>query len=356
MNRRFCYQFIVFLALIPFATIKAQSEFLPGCIIRLTGDTVFGSIDSRNDGMMAKTCKFKPLNLEQESSYSPSEIAAYKFSKGTYYISKEVDGKKVFLEYLIKGKLNVYLLWDGINEHYYLEKEGLGLTELPYEEGTSVIDGLSYKTTSSKHKGILNVYMQDAPNLQHRIQEIGKPETKALVKLAKDYHNQVCTSEKCIVYEKTPVKVKIALSLIGGTMQFRNTWDLDEKHLDNRNYNAGGVLMHFSLPHFNQRFYFKTGLIMSEAYVPSLRHGDKDVHYWKIPLQIEYCFPNNYMVRPFASFGLLLPSYSLGSLIRISKRLYIGVQGDVNFLPYYAIVPKTLNNWSVFGSLHIELN
>ncbi|HLO90715.1 MAG TPA: hypothetical protein VK172_06060 [Lentimicrobium sp.] len=50
-------------------------------------------------------------------------------------------GKKVFLEILIKGKISIYYLRDLEGDHYFIEKEGQPLINLPYKEGIITRNG-----------------------------------------------------------------------------------------------------------------------------------------------------------------------------------------------------------------------
>jgi hypothetical protein len=58
--------------------------------------------------------------------------------------------------------------------------------------------------------------MQDAPNLQSKINDIKKPGHQNLIKLAEDYHNAVCEGEKCIIYAKSAPLIKIITRINSG--------------------------------------------------------------------------------------------------------------------------------------------
>ena len=64
---------------------------------------------------------------------------------------------------MIKGKINVYYMRDEIGDHYYLDKENVKLIEIPYEEGIKYVDDKQVFYESTRHIGLLNFYMQDAP-------------------------------------------------------------------------------------------------------------------------------------------------------------------------------------------------
>lgn len=329
--------------------LKAQTDFRPGYIITLSGDTVQGKIDYRGDKLMGGVCRFKDNDSEGYIKYFPADIDAYRFNESKYFVSKEVNGAKVFLEFLVKGKINVYYLRDTIGDHYFLEKEGMPLTELPYDENIKYIDDKRVHFTSNKHIGILNYYMQDAPEFQKRISEIGIPDHKSLIELSEDYHNKVCKEGACIIYEKKQPYVKLNIEAVAGVINFANIQDLDDKF-----YFQSGIIAHFWLPRANEKIYFKTGFLFSPI---AYTDGTKKGYFLKVPIHIGYLAPKSYRIRPSVSIGLLSPSYSGGVLVNINKRVNIGIQSWVNFFRHQKVpwIPAKFFNYSLLGSVYIDL-
>ncbi len=325
--------------------LNAQTDFRPGYIIKNSSDTIYGEIDYRGDLLMSSICKFKSENVIKE--YSPYDITAFRFIDSKYYLSKEVNGTNVFLEYLIKGKVSIYYMRNDKGDHYYLDKENVRLTEIPYEEGIKYVDDKQVFFETTKHIGLLNYYMQDAPEIQSRIQNVKKPEHKNLIKLAEYYHNAVCEGEKCIIYEKKQPFLKVNLEAVAGVVNFENVEDLNDKY-----YFQSGVIAHFWMPRTNEKIYFKTGFLYSQVE----QYGESK-NYIKIPIHIGFLAPNSYRIRPSFSIGLLSPSYSGGLVVKISNRINIGIQSWVNFFPNdnLFLIPDKLLNYSILGNLYIEL-
>lgn len=325
--------------------LNAQTDFRPGYIISNTGDTLYGDVDYRGDLFMSIVCKFKDAE-NTINEYSPYDIKAYRFDDSKYYVSREIGKKKFFLEYLIKGKINVYYMRDENGDHYYLDKEDVQLTEIPYEKGIKYVDGKQVSYESNRHIGLLSYYMQDATDFQSRIQSIGKPEHRSLIKLAEDYHNNVCDDEQCIIYEKQQPLLKVNLEVVAGVVNFENIEGLNDKF-----YFQSGIIAHFWLPRTNEKIYFKTGFLYSEPE----QNGMKKRHL-KVPAHIGYFAPSSYRIRPSVSIGLLSPSYSCGVAVKVNKYINIGVQSWINF-DYNTVpwIPSKLFNYSLLGSLYIEL-
>jgi len=340
---------VFFSLLFAIGVIQAQPDFRPGYIVKGTGDSLSGEIDYRGDVMMGTSCCFKPKDAKTGIRYSPDEIIAYRFYNSRYYVSKEgLDGRKVFLEFLIKGKVSIYYLRDEKGDHYFIEKDGLNMVEIPYEEGIKEKDNSSYFYKSKTHIGLLNVFMQDAPDLKAEIARIDRPGHENLIKLVKDYQNEVCKDDKCIIYEKQEPFVKINYEILTGITNFEGDEDIKDK-----NYFQGGLLIHIWMPGVNEKLYFETGLLVSQF---DHTDGTKGV-FPKIPFHIGYMAPKSYKVRPFASIGLISPSYSGGLMFRLNHTISFGFQSYVNFTSSDALffVPEELYNYSFLASTFIEL-
>jgi len=338
-------RFIFIGLLFSFGVLNAQTEFRPGYIINSTTDTLHGYIDYRGAILMSRFCKFKGED-NTVKDYSPNDITAFRFIDSKYYVSREINNRSVFLEYLIKGEVNIYYMRDEDGEHYYLDKEDIKLTEIPYEEGIKYVDNKQVFYESTKHIGLLNYFMQDAPEFRSRIQSLKKPNHKNLIKLAEEYHNVVCEGNKCIIYEKKQPLLKVNLEGLAGVINYKNTEGIVDKF-----YFQRGIIAHFWMPRTNEKIYFKTGLLYSQPEID----GVKKTHI-KVPTHLGYLAPNSFRIRPSISIGLLSPSYSGGVAIKINKKINLGVQSWVNFrydkVPF---IPSQLFNYSILGSLYIEL-
>lgn len=344
--------FILSGLLIATGIVHAQTDFRPGYIIKSSGDTVLGQIDYRGDLLMCSLCKFKATD-NTITDYSPNEIEAFRFFESKYFVTKEINDKKVFMEYLINGKVNIYYMRDKSGDHYYIDKENERLSEIPYEEGIKYVgnDRLLYEST--KHIGFLKYYMKDAPGLQSRIQSLKKPDHLSLIKLAEDYHNTVCEGEKCIIYEKKQPFFKVGLEGLIGVANFVNDKDIIAK-----SYFQKGAFVHIGIPTINEKIYFKIGLLHSRVEFNDEKKEKKDdpEEYLKAPVHIAYLAPKTYRIRPSFSIGLLSASYSAGVAVRIDKYVNLGIQSWLNFgdkgIPW---IPTRFSNYAILGSLYIGL-
>src|SRR5690606_39207532 len=105
----------------------SQNDWRQGFIIENTGDTIYGLIDYRSPKSNSQYCYFKKDKQDVDNRYEPTEIKAYRFTDGKYYVSKPimVDGieRTAFLEFLINGVVKIYYYKDK-DDLYFLEKDG----------------------------------------------------------------------------------------------------------------------------------------------------------------------------------------------------------------------------------------
>lgn len=332
--------------------VFAQTDFRSGYIITNTNDTLFGEIDYRGDILMGQQCTFKSATGEIDI-FSPEDIQGYRFTDSKYYVSQQVNSRILFLEYLIKGKVEIYYLRDENGNHYFLDKEGANLIEIPYEDGIIYGEGPTRYFRTTRHIGILSVYMYDAPGFQKRINTIHKPDHFSLIDLAEDYHNMVCEDEKCVIYEKKQRLISSNAEIFGGFMNFENLEGLhDIKYLN------GGLLTHIWMPRENEKFFFRTGIIRTRIEI-----DDETVPITKFPMQIEYIYPKS-SFRPKAAVGLniyqtLSHSLSLmgGLNIKLSKNTFLSLNYDIDFIPHknMAIIPTELLSQNISMGIYLKL-
>ncbi len=334
--------------------LNAQSDFRAGYVIENATDTIFGEIDYRGDLIMSSTCKFKDQNKKVQS-YSPTDISGFRFIDGKYYVSREVDSKTVFLEYLIKGQVSIYYQRDDAGDHYYIESKNEGLTEIPYEEGVKMVDNKQMYYATTRHTGLLAHFMIDAPNFQKRIQSIKKPEHRTLIKLAKDYHYAVCDNEECIIYERKQPFLRMSVEGIMGRTKFASFRESNIKS----DFQTG-IITRLGISRINEKLHLRTGLIYGTIEIDTTRNS-----IYKIPLQIEYHFPLS-GVTPRIASGINF--YSRGDQVMsvlggVDLRLYKSVNLSINYEIDFnsqsnetiPLLPNNVFSRSVFVGMLIKL-
>jgi len=197
-------QFFILLLFLALTVMNgySQNDWKAGYIIKNSGDSVFGMIDNRDSKANSNHCYFRKDEVSETIQYGPSELAGYRFNDGTFYVSKNIAAedtiRKLFLEFLIEGRVNVFHYKDE-KSHFFIEKEGK-LYELKNTTIIKDIRGTKYYIDEKEYLVMLNSLMKDA-NMQTLIDK-SRLDSKSLIKIAKNYHERVCTDEQCIIYEK----------------------------------------------------------------------------------------------------------------------------------------------------------
>jgi len=284
--------------------VSGQIDMRTGFIILNNGDTISGEIDYRNDLYLGSQCAFRYSQNNEIVKYGPNDIQAYRFTDGRFFISKEVPfnegSSKVFLEYLVNGKLNIYYLRDELKDRYYFEKEGENIVELPYDEGIKYDQKTNnpYFYRSVKHINLLTYYLQDAPELKSKINKLNKPDHINLIRLSESYQNVVCKDENCIVYERKLPFLKLAIEPVFGIVKYFNATKAELEY---------GGLLYIWMPRTNEWLYFKTGFLKQSVNGESFDNIDINNKYElfsviRIPFQLQYIYPSG-KIKPLFSIG-----------------------------------------------------
>lgn len=195
--------------------ITGQSNLKPGYIIDNNNDTIYGQVANNEYRINSAKCEFIPENEENIKTYYPGDIYSYRIIDGKYYVTKSIEGKKYFVEYLVNGKMDLFFLCDESNsERYFITKDD-ALEELIYKEEYLKIDGKQYIKRSEYYKGTIGNATRDCPEIQQYMPKSAELNHKYLIDFTKKYHDYTCDDEICIIYEKkTPKKIK--LDVFGG--------------------------------------------------------------------------------------------------------------------------------------------
>jgi hypothetical protein len=254
----------------------AQRDFRPGYIISNSSDTIIGyilykSFDAYND------CTFKAAIENKDNHYKPGEIKAFRFSDGKFFISKEIPSETglqlVFAEFLIQGKANIYYYQDGL-EHFYIETDKDKITEL--SDLTPGEDRLHLK--NGFYKGKLRYMLSNCPAIYPEIDRVNL-NSSDLIKLAKDYHEKVCTSEQCIIFERKDKTVNVNIGFLAGAslnrFYFNNGVKTNYAFGEFIGFNINFENIFFSLEHNS----LQLGLLVEKVSACSISSPIKNIRY-----------------------------------------------------------------------------
>lgn len=219
MNDKSILNFLGILILIMIAgAIHAQKNYHPGYIIKSNNDTLQGYILTQNTNQYSG-CSFKASLGDNETVYKPFQIESYYLiNEGKYYISKTVSIEGIenqyFLEFLIKGKASIYYMRQDI-DRYFIENSDHILRELSGKDVTVVNSyGDSY-IRENNYQAKLKAALADCKEIYPKIEQTSLTHS-SLIKLARNYHEKVCSSEQCIVFASKDSSTNVKLGFYGG--------------------------------------------------------------------------------------------------------------------------------------------
>lgn len=298
-------------------SVLAQSDFRPGYLITLGGDTIYGFVDYRGDLRNSKTCTFKKDIKDNATDYNPEEIKAYRFFESKYYISKavEVESEKAdfFVEYLVDGIIDLYYMAYKNTGFYLLEREDGTMYKLKSElKNFSENNHQVYKY--QEYIGILKNAFQKSPELFNEIDKV-KLSHESLGLITSKYHDLVCDDQQCVVYTKEIAKVVFNLKLIAGinvgSIYFSSGIFFSD-HYERSFYPTIGLNTDIRLPQINEKLsLFLNADIGKNAFfsVEEINKYSRSIRTLEIsvlPLTfhagLKYTYPKG-RYRPFYSLG-----------------------------------------------------
>jgi hypothetical protein len=299
--------------------LYADDNYKSGYVITNQKDTLYGFVNLKANEINQRQCEFKTIEEQQPKIYLPKDISGYRFvEEGKYYVSHTIDldgvNKEVFLEFLVKGTMNLYY-YDGDIDYYFFEnEEGKMQTISKKPDKIEVVkygDNRNVKGTKrhvdNRYKGIVRYIFRDFDSITDKADKL-EFNQKSMINIVEKYHNEVCTTgEPCIVFQNQHPDdkgKKIKFSVYAG-MQYSNyTFNFSDH--ENIQFPIIGGQINFMNPRFSKSLSFQIDVSFTQlmgdylsytaehdsykTFAPSFRGG------------IKYTYPKN-RIRPTAEFG-----------------------------------------------------
>jgi hypothetical protein len=333
---------------------SAQNDYRKGYIIPNTGDTVFGMINYQGDIKNSEECNFQ-FETGRIVTFYPADIKGYRFEGGKFYVSRYIVEKekvtRLFAEYLVRGQKDLfYFRNSGGTSNFLLSINDSSLIRIPYEEKIETIHGKQYMHVSTMHIGFLKTYFSDCPDLFDKIERIKKPELKNMITITKDYHDEVCGENSCIIYKKSRLPVKIGI---------QPRLEITRDKIFSGSFTQYGAVLSLWLPQTNEKLYFKTGYLYSNP--------ENSYTMYKIPIQFEFVSAEK-IIRPKFDVGFNYYKFknqefelmqftfapAAGVLIRASRYLYFDIDFETDLINF-SFENKVLTSYSYGAGLLLYL-
>ncbi len=286
--KRFLLLFL--LCIVSGATLFSQSDFRPGYVINNENDTISGLIDYKGNKASVEICLFKHNSGSDAIRYTPPDVKSYRFIDGKYYVSKKLNADDeeapLFLEFLIDGIVDIYYYRSNTGEHYLIDKGDGKFILLDDKEKEVVVDDIQYVRANKPYVGILKYVFKDSPTVSREVENIAL-DHKSLIRVAKDYHAEVCTDRECIIYEKNLPAVLITggflLGLNVNSINYRDDAKQPQIMFETTGFNTSvypsvGLYAKIGMPTLNERIFLRyTGSLGRRSFsMTSDYHGVQD--------------------------------------------------------------------------------
>ena len=240
--------FTVVLLAVFAAVAMAQTNPKPGFIITNNGDTIRGIVDFRTNEMLSKKCVFQANGESESKTYKPGDIEGFRFDhNGKYFVTRQFnifgEPQLYFAEFMVQGKMNLYCVAENYVEYFFFEREDGEMALLANKSvlsSSSIHEEKEHQQEAKVQYGKVRFLLQDSRTAIDDMNDMDMSRKK-LVKVVRDYHNDVCTDgSNCIVYEykEESDKVKTHFKVFTGYAYYSHERTV-KQNLPDENYHGG---------------------------------------------------------------------------------------------------------------------
>ena len=227
---------------------KAQTNLKPGYVITNNGDTIRGNIDFRSNEKLSKQCDFWANGGDVKTTYKPGDIEGFRFEhNGKYFVTRRLnvtgEPELYFAEFMVQGKMNLYCIAYNSDEYFFFEREDGEMAELSNRSINYGSEQVAFNQAKDQQQEKREQYGKVKSLLQKSWKAVeGMDDNyvskKKLVKVVRDYHNDVCTDgSSCMVYEykEESDRLKAHFKAFAGYAYY-STEKTDNQHFLEENY------------------------------------------------------------------------------------------------------------------------
>lgn len=328
------YRFLTFCCLLSLLFVSrghAQTNFRPGYVLPLTGDTLRGEVDLRDNRVSAQRCRFRANAEATVTTYTPAELRGYglkadhKQYRAFSVSSAPTAPQLYFLEILVDGPAALYFLRDAQqNESFYVVSPNTALTQLERTTARVVRNGQIYSEQNNLYRTTLVAALAGCPQAQSQLPNLLFQES-SLRKVVAQYNS--CQGYQALSSGLPPVAAsRAAFGFMGGVAQQSLTYNGYPYELTTAvGRNTGyiiGPFVRFNAGRLSQ----KVSVVLAILYEPEKFELEKanmyygastgvvtrskfDLTYLRLPIIFRYTYPRG-KVSPLAELGLTI-AYAL---------------------------------------------
>ena len=308
---------------------NAQTDFRPGYVLPLIGDTLKGEVDQRDGRLSAQRCRFRVKAGETATTYYPGQARAYGLAKGgSYYRVQAVPagdsllaaGTRYFMEVLVDGPAQLYFLRsEQSHERYYVVSPVLPLALLKHAVRTVMREGHRYEEELTPFRQTLAQALTGCAAAQVKLPALAYLES-ALRRVVQLYNacQGVQPSKRATNANALSVRIGVASGIHRSRFGFAEGVRSTTPTLPTYTGFTGGLTVGLVAPRLSRKISLELGAFYerqrydveyTEPYSGGIVYERRsqahfDITCLQIPLLLRYTYPRG-AVQPLVEAGIL---------------------------------------------------
>ncbi|MCC3157267.1 PorT family protein [Hymenobacter sp. 15J16-1T3B] len=298
----------------------AQTDFRPGYVLPLTGDTLRGELDYRGSLRSSRLCRFRPAAGAPATEYRPEQLRGYGFAGSKHYEARAValaagpDSTRLFLERLVSGKAALYFVRDDQGQdHFYVAKAGGPLRALRQTSGETTVDGLRYQQTNREYQGVLADVFVDCVTVKAGVSKV-RLNAGDLTAAVRGYNACNVVQPLPLLGNNTRTRISVVLGVAQSTLGFATGNLLSEQDFRSQPAPVLGLGFYFPLANLSEKLGLAVDLLYTREKYQERTFRSKQAGYGSeqqakfndayllLPVQLRYSLPQ-FKPEPFLQLG-----------------------------------------------------
>jgi len=340
-----------------------------GVAVLQSGDSLSGFFELLSPTNQLKICKYKEKESDTDwKIFSPKEIRQYQLETGQRFVSKQIDTSHTdsfFIEQIVDGPLRLFYYNIEDVDHYFVEKDSLGLREITKQLRSYKIDGREYISNTNMNNALLCYFTKERPELGDKIRKIRYASRTELSNIVMHYNQEVDGTNSGIILQKKLYKMQVGIQPMGGIIFLSNKYNVKQRTLPNY-----GLVVNIGCIRHLPNYYFRTGVILSRIENINWYGSGSNYYEWTeksylvtIPLEMIYVSPNTfgYYIGGGLNFTVdeLVPfikiAGSAGAKIDLSKRISLRLGGYFAYQGNFILIPERIAYCGINMGLNIMI-
>ncbi|GAA4030508.1 hypothetical protein GCM10022409_13440 [Hymenobacter glaciei] len=338
--------------------LHAQTNWRPGYIITLPGDTLRGTVDYSLSSRSAYECHFKASPSGEAAAYAPAQLRGYGFFYDRFYQSQRVlklaiagdtTTQVAFAEVLVQGAASLYRFAAGnTSEQYYVHRSAGPLQQLVQTSERVVENGRVFHREKALYRATFAEVFQGCPAVQFEV--IKAPFNRnSMVQLVRHYNDCVGGPQVVSAVTASNRRSYLLLSAVAGgqlgTLDIETSFPKQHTILPANPSPVVGLALQQYLPLMGNRWSLRVELLYQRQHYEREFTGSNPYRTYsyqehvrvqfdqlRVPIEVRFS-PSSRRIKPFVALGA-----SIGfALKNISESQYRYLPA-VDYSPWQPII------------------